>query len=91
MVNVEYREANAMWNANGTGNGAESVTEPLTAPRRIRGLRLPAVPSGTLLAQCAGGIAALGGVYGQWGLNVALMVGGVAGAILGMLKEAGKI
>lgn len=58
---------------------------------RIRGLRFPALPSSALLAQLAGGVAAEVGVYLQWGGPVALIVGGVAAAVLGMLKEAGRV
>lgn len=57
---------------------------------RLRAFRLPAVPA-TLLAQLGGGGAALAGVYMQWGVPVLLMVGGVAAAVLGMLREADKI
>lgn len=58
---------------------------------RIRGLSLPAVPSGPWLAQVGGGIAGGVGVYLQWGLAITLIVGGVAAVVLGMLKEAEKI
>lgn len=59
--------------------------------RRTRGLRFPVLlgPSATLQAAC--GVAALAGVYMQWGLAVALIVGGAAGATLSALHEAGKI
>ena len=56
--------------------------------RRFRGLRLTTQPTGALLAQIAGTVAAVGGVWVQFGVGVALIVGGVAGAALGMLREA---
>lgn len=59
--------------------------------RRIRGLRMPVLPAGTLLAQIGGGGVALSGVYGAWGWHVAAMVGGVVAVVLGALREAGKI
>jgi len=62
------------------------------APRpRIRGLRLPALPSWPLVAQVAGAVAALTGVYQEWGSAVALIAAGVAAALIGALREAGKI
>jgi hypothetical protein len=68
----------------------ESTTGTIAKPR-IRGLRWPALPSNALLAQLAGGAAAEVGVYLQWGGPVALIVGGIATAVLGMLREAGKV
>lgn len=59
--------------------------------RRIQGLSLPVVPSGSWLAQVGGGIAAGVGVYLQWGLAITLFIGGIAAVVLGMLKEADKI
>lgn len=79
-------EANAMW----TPELVEHEDLPLRR-RRIRGLRLTAVPSGSLVAQVAGGAAVLYGVYGQWGVHVAAIVAGVGAALLGALREAGKI
>jgi len=71
---------------------APPVEEPPAPPRpRLRGLRFPALPSGPLLAQLGGAVAALAGVYMTWGTGVALIVGGVAGAALGALREAGKV
>lgn len=57
---------------------------------RVAPLRFPALPA-TLLVQLGGGAAALGGVYLAWGLAALLIVGGVAGVVLGALREAGKI
>jgi hypothetical protein len=59
--------------------------------RRIPGLRMPALPSATLLAQLGGGGAALSGVFGAWGWPATLIIGGVATVLLGALREAGKI
>ena len=64
---------------------------PAPPRRRVRGLRLTALPSMALLAQIVGGGAALVGVYLAWGLAVSLMVGGVVAAALGALREAGKV
>ncbi len=67
---------------------------PAEAPaprRRMRGLRLSVLPSLPLTAQVLGGVAALGGTYLKLGLSITLIVGGVAVAVLGMLREAGKI
>jgi len=68
-------------------------TEALTVapPRVARGLRFPVLPSGALLAQLVGGAAALVGTFLVFGAGVSLMVGGVAAAVLGGLREAGKI
>jgi len=63
------------------------VARPRT---RIAPLRFPAFPA-TLLVQLGGGAAALGGVYLAWGVAALLIVGGVAGVVLGALREAGKI
>lgn len=66
----------------------EQAQEPRT---RVRGLRLPVLPSWPLVAQVAGAVAALTGVWQEWGSPVALMVGGVAAVLVGALREAGKI
>lgn len=58
---------------------------------RVRGLRIPVLPSWPLVAQVVGGIAALSGVWQEWGSPVALMVGGVAAVVVGALREAGKV
>lgn len=58
---------------------------------RVRGLRMPALPSWPLVAQVAGGLSALGGVYLEWGSAVTLIVGGVTSVVIGALREAGKI
>ena len=57
---------------------------------RIQPLRFPSLPA-TLLVQLGGGAAALGGIYLAWGVAALLIVGGVAGVVLGALREAGKI
>jgi hypothetical protein len=77
------------WSA--VGEMLQSETMQLPVVRRARGLRVPVLPSGTLLAQLAGGVGMLAGVYLQWGMAITLIVGGVAVAVLGMLKEAGKV
>jgi hypothetical protein len=58
---------------------------------RTRGLRFPALPTGSLLAQLGGAVAALSGVYLAWGGAIALVVGGVGGVVVGALREAGKV
>ena len=72
---------------------ADQPTEVMVAPprRRVRGLRLSVLPSAPLLAQVAGGGAALAGVWLTWGASIALIAGGVAAAVLGALREAGKL
>ena len=72
-------------------NGAASPPPPPAPRPRIRGLRLPALPSWPLLAQVGGGAAALWGVWAQFGGPVAGMVGGIAAVAVGALREAGKI
>ena len=59
--------------------------------RRVRGLRFPALPTGAMLAQVFGGAAALFGSYLTFGAGVTLIAGGVAGAVLGALKESNRI
>lgn len=71
--------------------GEASSAPVRVARRRARGLRLSVLPSWPLLSQFGGGAAVLGGVYLQWGVAIALIVGGVAAAALGMLREGGKI
>jgi hypothetical protein len=61
------------------------------ARRRLRGLRMPVIPSATLLTQLGGGLATLTGVYLAAGLAITLIAGGVTAALLGALREAGKI
>jgi hypothetical protein len=68
--------------------------DPVAPPvrrRRVRGLRLTAVPSTALTAQVLGGGAALAGVWLTWGASIALIAGGIAAAVLGALREAGKL
>lgn len=60
-------------------------------PRRVRGLRMPVLPTGSWLAQVGGGVAALSGAYMQFGLGVTMIAGGVAALVLGALREAGKV
>lgn len=64
---------------------------PKAAPRRVRGLRMPVMPSGSWLAQVGGGAGALIGCYQVLGLGITMIIGGVAAVVLGMLREAGKI
>jgi hypothetical protein len=52
---------------------------------------MPVLPSWPLVAQVGGGIAALVGVYQEWGSPAALMAGGVAAVVVGMLREAGRV
>ena len=68
----------------------ELPTVPLQT-RTVRGLRFPVLPSGSLLAQVAGGVGLLGGLYLQFGIAVTLIVAGAGTAVLGALKESGKI
>ena len=65
--------------------------QQVQAPRRLRGLRFPVLPTGSWLAQVGGAAAALTGVYLQWGVATALIVGGVASVVVGSLREAGKV
>jgi hypothetical protein len=76
-------------NQGGFGGPVEAVE--LKPARRLRGARLPALPSGPLLTQVTGGVATLVGVYGWFGPWLTLIVGGVAAVVLGMLKESDKI
>lgn len=64
---------------------------PAPARRRLRGLRMPVIPSGTLLTQLGGGLATFTGVYLAAGLAITLIAAGVTAAVLGALREAGKI
>lgn len=70
-----------------------TAEHPVVRPprRRVRGLRMPVLPSGPLAAQVGGAAATLGGVYLAWGVAVTLIVGGVAAVVLGALREAGKV
>lgn len=75
-----------------TYDGTTGFIAPTVRARpRMRGLRWPALPSGPLLAQLAGAAGVGTGVYLQWGLAVTLIVGGAAAAVLGALREAGKV
>jgi hypothetical protein len=72
----------------------DQTTElPVVRPtrRRVQGLKMPALPSNPLLAQLAGGASALGGVYLAWGVPATMIIGGVVAAVLGALREAGKV
>ena len=63
-----------------------------TAPRRrARGLRFPVLPSGALLTQIGGAVATGVGLYLAAGIAVTLIAGGIAAAVLGALREAGKV
>ena len=71
------------------GTAAE---ESMRVPRpRVRGLRMPAIPSWPLLTQLAGGVSALAGMYVQFGSGITLITGGVAAVVLGALRESGRI
>lgn len=61
------------------------------ARRKVHGLRFPVLPTGSWLAQVGGGVATLTGVFMQFGGAAALMVGGVAAVVLGMLREGDKV
>lgn len=67
--------------------------DPRPKPQRkkIRAFAPRAVPSGALLMQIFGALAALSGVYVLWGIAVTLIIGGVACLALGTLREAGKL
>jgi hypothetical protein len=67
------------------------TTEVRAPRRRMRGIRITAVPSWPLLSQFGGGAAVLGGVFLLWGVAVTLIVGGVVAVALGTLREGGKI
>lgn len=76
--------ADASWDA--------PTAQVRTVPRRkVRGLKLTAVPSWPLVTQACGGLSALTGVYMLWGLAVVLIVAGVAAVTLGALREAGRV
>lgn len=72
-------------------SGAPATDAPKPRKRRIRGLKISAVPSWPLMAQVGGGVSALCGVYAQFGGAVTLIVAGVAALGLGTLREAGRI
>jgi hypothetical protein len=63
----------------------------ITEPRRLRGLRFPVLPKASWLVQVSGGIAALSGVWMQWGTAIALIAGGVATVVVSMLDESGML
>lgn len=64
---------------------------PVRQVRKLRGARIPVLPSWTLLAQVGGTAAALWGTWAQFGAPVAGIVGGIAAVVVGALSEAGKI
>jgi hypothetical protein len=68
-----------------------AAARPRPRRRRVRGLRITAVPTVGLAAQWVGGVAALTGVCLMWGWAVTLIAGGVTTVVLGALKEAGKV
>lgn len=74
-----------------TGWLEEQMRPPDPPRRRLRGLRVPVLPSGAWLAQVGGGAATLLGTYLAFGIAVTLITGGVAAVILGALREAGKV
>lgn len=73
----------------------EAMNAPTTAHpvvrRRVRGLRITAVPSWPLLAQIGGAATTHLGVYLAWGLAATLILAGVSAVALGALREGGKI
>ena len=69
----------------------EPVATELPKPRIVRGLRVPVLPSGPLLAQAGGAVALMAGMFLQFGSAVTLIVAGAAGAVLGALREAKRI
>lgn len=69
----------------------EQVTTYESGPRRLHGLRMPVLPTGSWVGQVLGAAAVLGGVWMQFGLNYALIVGGVGSILTGALREAKKI
>jgi hypothetical protein len=74
------------------GSWLDGQLQPAEPPRRrLRGLRMPVLPTGAWLAQVGGGIGSLLGVYLQFGVAVTLITGGVAALVLGALREAGKV
>lgn len=75
-----------------TAQAEERWARPVEMPRRrLHGLRFPVLPSWPLLAQVGGAVAALVGVYQEWGSAGALMAGGAAAVVVGMLREAGRV
>lgn len=59
--------------------------------RRTRALRLTVLPSFHTIVQLSCAAVGLGGVYLHFGTAVTMMVGAVAGAVVSMLREGGKI
>lgn len=59
--------------------------------RRVRGLRISALPSWPLVAQVGGAGTTLAGTYLAWGLAATLILAGVSAVVLGALREGGKI
>lgn len=84
MTTTELNPSDTSW-LNGQARPAEAPR------RRLRGLRMPVIPSGTLLTQLGGGLATFTGVYLAAGLAITLIAAGVTAAVLGALREAGKI
>jgi len=73
-------------------NEETTVLPTIAAPRRrIRGLRITAVPTFANFMQLAGAAATLVGVDLKWGSAITLVVGGVVAVAVGMLREGGKI
>jgi len=65
--------------------------EPIRQRRPLRGLRFPVLPKASWLVQVSGGIAALTGVWMQWGTATALIAGGVSAVVVSMLDESGML
>jgi len=77
-MSVQTEEIEGLW----------MTTEPV---RRVRGLRFPVLPTGSLIAQVLGAVATEVGLYLAAGLAATLIAGGVAAVVVGALKEAGKV
>lgn len=65
--------------------------QPADPPRRLRALRMPVMLAPLAMLQLMFGVMALAGVYVQFGWGITLITGGVVGAVLSALREAGKI
>lgn len=72
---------------------APTTVHPVVVPRRrrVRGLRITAVPSWPLLAQVGGAGSTVLGTYLAWGLAATLILVGAGAVVLGALREGGKI
>lgn len=59
--------------------------------RRVRGLRITALPGWPLMAQVGGAGTTVVGFYMALGLAATLILVGVSAMVLGALREGGKI